>query len=162
MVGSWTISSLKFTPIKPVKKESRITTIKKKNKTKCFTLLRFFFPTCDDDPHIFQFFILVLASCLSRGSETACSQENKDCLSSLFAMKFLSVKVRINQFLHGANQPSLDILSECKEFFTMSFPLNCKLVNSLSLLSTWRVRKGLFPGKRGCLFSETFAPRELY
>ena len=32
MVGSWTISSLKFTPIKPVKKESRITTIKKQNK----------------------------------------------------------------------------------------------------------------------------------
>lgn len=133
MVGSWTISSLKFTPIKPVKK-SRITTIKKQNKM--LYSFAVFFPTCDDDPHIFQFFILVLASCLSRGSETACSQENKDCLSSLFAVKFLSVKVRINQFLHGANQPSLDILSECKEFFTMSFPLTCKLVNSLSLLST--------------------------
>ena len=78
------------------------------------------------------------------------------------AMKFLSVKVRINQFLHGVNQPSLDILSECKEFFTMSFPLTCKLVNSLGLLSTWRVRKGPFPGKLGCLFSETCAPRELY
>lgn len=162
MVGSWTISSLKFTLIKPVKKECRITTIKKKTKQNALLFCGYFSPTCDADPHIFQFFILVLASCLSRGSETACSQENKDCLSSLFAMKFLSVKVRINQFLHGANQPSLDILSECKEFFTMSFPLTCKLVNSLSLLSTWRVRKGLFPGKRGCLFSETFAPRELY
>lgn len=135
---------------------------KKTKKQNALLFSGCFSPTCDADPHIFQFFILVLASCLSRGSETACSQENKDCLSSLFAMKFLSVKVRINQFLHGANQPSLDILSECKEFFTMSFPLTCKLVNSLSLLSTWRVRKGLFPGKRGCLFSETFAPRELY
>lgn len=80
----------------------------------------------------------------------------------IVAMKFLFVKVRINQFLHGANQPSLDILSECKDFFTMSFPLTCKLVNNLSVLSTWRVRKGLFPEKRGCLFSETFAPCELY
>ena len=42
------------------------------------------------------------------------------------AMKFLSVKMRINQFLQGANQPSLDTQrgeSECKEFLIMSFPL---------------------------------------
>ena len=74
-------------------------------------------------------------------------------------MKLLSVKVRINRFLHGANQPPLDILSECKEFFTMSFPLTCNAVNSLSLLLTWRVRKGLFPWKDGCF---VYASRELY
>ena len=78
MVGSWTISSLKFTPIKAVKKGFPNNHEKKKTKTKCFTLLRLCFsPTCDADPHIFQFFILILASCLSRGAETACSLEKK-------------------------------------------------------------------------------------
>lgn len=90
MVGSWTISSLKFTPIKPVKKESRITTIKEKTKQNALLFCGCFSPTCDADPHIFQLFILVLASCLSRGLETACSKENKDCLSSLFARSFVT------------------------------------------------------------------------
>ena len=44
MVGSWTISSLKFTPIKPVKKESRITSIKKTKQNKMLYSFAVVFP----------------------------------------------------------------------------------------------------------------------